>query len=226
MFPSIFFLEMVAALNAVVFIAFIHSFGQLLLCHDLVELFLEEIVDLEKLSVVLLYFADVCLDVEIKFFQLIIYIALVNCCFDWEQVTPDLLFLFLAEFVEDQTFLLLHLHLLCGWVFNWFFAPIACLIVFWWLLGVCSSGTKVVFLFSGGMLHKFELMAAVIPFVSTVHWLFTIFVFLEEVIVGSLQLFACDYFAFCSRFVSLLAGGDAQLVPVMEDGLHLIITVT
>jgi len=225
LFPSIFFLKMVATFNAVVFIAFIHSFGQLLLCHDLVEWFLEEVVDLEKLSVVLLYLADVCLDVEIKFFQLIIYIALVKCCFDLEQVIADLLFLFLAEFVEDQTFLLLHLHLLCGRVFNWFLAPIACLMVLLRLLGVCSCGTKVVFLFSGGMLHKFELMAAVIPFVSTVHWLFTTFVLLEDVIVGSLQLFACDYFAVCSRFVSLLAGGDAQLVPVMEDGLHLIITV-
>lgn len=109
---------MVAALYAVVFIAFVHSFGELLLCHDLVELLLEEIVDLEKLSVVLLYLADVCLDLEIKFFQLIIYIALVDCCFDLEQALAHLLFLFLAEFVEDQAFLLLHPHLLCGRVLH------------------------------------------------------------------------------------------------------------
>jgi hypothetical protein len=45
--PPVFLLEVVAALHAVVLAAFFDSFGQLLLCHDLVELLLEEVVHLE-----------------------------------------------------------------------------------------------------------------------------------------------------------------------------------
>jgi hypothetical protein len=40
---------MIPTLHTVIFIAFLQSFGKLLLCHDLIELLLEEVVDLEEL---------------------------------------------------------------------------------------------------------------------------------------------------------------------------------